>query len=341
MMIPPIPLVIDTDTGTDVDDALALMFALASPELDLIGVTVVDANVDVRAQLVSRLLGMAGRADIPVVKGENNPIGAGRMPTWFGHEGRGILDLDYDGPVAPIQEVPAADWLVQQSHEKAYHLAAIGPFTNVARAFQQDPTLKDRLLGLTVMGGMAHPETYIPTWQKFFQDTGILPAHLDHNTASDVEAALQVARAGAPMTWVTAELTFCTYLNKSAIERFRATGTLLGAALAQMLQIWNDEWFHFIPQFPDYPSPFPPTTAACLHDPLAIASIFGAPQLTLRNHALRFGIEGHLFRLHEVGQAAAEVVHPVSVAVDDAAFEAFFMERVEAYLQNQAWRPSA
>jgi len=327
------PIVIDTDTGTDVDDALALIFALASPEVDLIGVTIVDADVDTRAKLVARLLGMAGRPDIPVFKGASNPIGVGRMPTWFGHEGKGILDMDYNGPEATIEEMPAADWLIEKSKSERFHLFAIGPFTNVAHAAQKDPDFAQRINGLSVMGGMAHAETFLPEWHRFFEETDVVPAHVDHNTASDVQAALTVARAGFDMSWVTAEITFCTPLHERAISIFEATGTDAGQALANMLRIWKDEWFHFVPGFPEQSMPFPQDTVACLHDPLTIASFFKGDWLTMRDHHLQFAIEGHLFRLHEV-EEGGEATYPVSVDVDRAAFEQLYIDRVEQYLNK-------
>ena len=189
-------LIIDTDIGTDIDDALAIVFALASPELELEGLTIVDGDVEARAKMASRLLGMAGRPDIPVVRGDGQPIAAGRMPTWMGHEGKGILDLDWQGAEAPILDGHAADWLVERSRAAPFRLAAIGPFTNVARAVERDPGFAGRIEGLTVMGGMAHAETYIEGWQHFFAETGIDPAHMDHNTASDLDAALRMAQAG-------------------------------------------------------------------------------------------------------------------------------------------------
>lgn len=329
----PIPIVIDTDTGTDVDDALALLLALASPEVNLIGVTVVDGDVDTRARIVARLLGMAGRPDIPIYKGAARPLGPGRGPTWFGHEGKGLLDIEYEGPEAVVHNTPAHDWLIEQSKHQPFHLVAVGPFTNLALAFRQDPSFGQRLLHLTVMGGMAHEAAYTSKWKQFFADTSILPAHMDHNTASDVDAALTVARAGMPMTWVTAELTFCTPLNRRALSMFRASATALGQALARLVEIWNDEWFHFIPQFPDYPSPFPQDSVACLHDPLALASLFPGPWLTLCPHHLEFAVEGPLFRIHET-EEAGEAQHLVSVAVDTAAFESFYLERVGRYLQS-------
>ena len=325
------PLVIDTDIGTDIDDALAILFALASPELDLQGLTIVDGDVATRARIASRLLGMAGRPDIPVVIGEGRPIGDGRMPTWMGHEGKGFLELPWDGPEAPILDTTAADWLVDQSRSNRFRLAAIGPFTNVARAVERDPDFASRVAGLTVMGGMAHAETYVPGWRRFFADTGIHPAHMDHNTASDVEAALTMARAGFAMDWVTAELTFCTNLHRNAIAAFRESGTILGDRLARMLEIWDRDWFHFIPGFPNYPNPAPEDAAAALHDPLAIASIFDWPDLTMRPHRLRFFREAHLFRLEEAVENS-DAEHRVSVAVDHAKFERFFMDRLTSFL---------
>lgn len=333
----PIPIVLDTDIGTDVDDALALVLALASPELDLQGVTVVDGDVGVRARLAARLLGMAGRPDVPVYQGASRPIGLGRMPTWFGHEGRGVLDRPWDGPEATIHAQPAADWLVERSRLGGYHLVAVGPFTNVARAVTLDPTLPSRLLGLTVMGGMVHPETYQPQWRRFFDETGLPPNHMDHNTASDVAAALLVARAGFDMTWVTAELTFCTTLDRSVMERLATSPTALGRALAAMLHIWSDEYFHVIPRFPATARPFPERAVAALHDPLALASVFGGPWLTTRAHRLAFASEGDLFRIDEVpdlpsGTAARS--HIVSVAVDHEAFAAFVADRIGHFLER-------
>ena len=69
----PIPIVIDTDVGADPDDALALILALASPEVDVRGVTIVSGDVSWRARIATRLLGMAGRSDVPVFLGRGEP----------------------------------------------------------------------------------------------------------------------------------------------------------------------------------------------------------------------------------------------------------------------------
>jgi purine nucleosidase len=330
----PIPLVIDTDTGTDVDDALALLLALASPEVDLLGVTVVDGDVDLRARMVARLLGMAGRADIPVFKGLAQPLGAGRMPTMRGHEGRGLLDVPYSGPLATIRDTPAVDWLIAESARRPYHLAAIGPYTNVAAAIQRDPAFATRLLGLTVMGGMVHEAGYSPQWQRFFAATGVDGAWLDHNTQSDPTAALVAATSAVPMTWVTAELTFHLPLTTAGLAHIAAVGSPLSDAIVRMAEIWNDEWFRFLGIPYDGPSPFPEDAVACLHDPLALAALFPGDWLTLSSERLRYVVDNGLFRTEpnlKNGDAAR-----ISVAADPAGFERFYLDRVEAFLRRVA-----
>jgi len=330
--------VIDTDIGTDVDDAYALLLALASPEVELIGVTIVDGDVDLRARMAARFLGMAGRQDVPVFKGRGQPLGPGRMPTMRGHEGRGLLEVAYHGPEATIHDTPAVDWLIAESRRRPFHLAAVGPYTNVAAAIQQDPGFAERLLHLTVMGGMVHEEHFSAEWRQFFAYLGESGAWIDHNTASDPTAALIAARAGIPMTWVTAELTFHLPITPSGLERIAAIGTPLSDALTAMTRIWNDEWFRFLPVPYDGPWPFPENAVACLHDPLALASIFACEWLTLHPEPLRYDIDGELFRSYPVPNGDADAVAAVSVAADPQAFEAFCLDRVEAFLRSGVGR---
>jgi len=129
---PPIPIVIDTDVGADPDDALALTLALASPEVDVRGVTIVSGDVAWRAWIATRLLGLAGRSDIPVF------LGRGNSDQMSGAEGQRVFDQPYDGPEATVQATHAVDWLLAESRRRPFHLVAIGPLTNVAAAIEQD-----------------------------------------------------------------------------------------------------------------------------------------------------------------------------------------------------------
>src|SRR5690349_2330079 len=91
------PLLLDTDIGTDVDDLLALALALNSPELELIGVTCVYGDVDLRARIAARALDLFGGVDhVPVTRGAREPLLRTRPVYWAGHEGEG---LNLDSPV--------------------------------------------------------------------------------------------------------------------------------------------------------------------------------------------------------------------------------------------------
>jgi len=330
----PIPIVLDTDIGSDVDDTLALLLALTSPEVRLLAMTIADGDVDLRARIAARLLGMAGRSDVPIFKGRSNPLGEGRMPSMHGHEGRGLLELAYNGPEATIYDLPAEAWLVEYSQKVPFHLAAIGPYTNVAAAILLDPTVVRRLLGLSVMGGMVHPDGYAQEWRHFLSQNSIDPAFPDHNTASDPTAALIVARSGIRMTWIPIEVTLNAPLNSHFLQTLHEIGTPLSQTLEGLLLIWRERWQELFAQNHHPPFPFSDTTLAYLHDPLALASLFPGPWIKTRPEKLCFGIEDSLFRIRVV-EREEETIHDVGLAVQPTEFESFFLDRLTSFLRRQ------
>ena len=290
-MTSPIPIVIDTDVGADPDDALALILALASPEVDVRGVTIVSGDVRWRARIATRLLGMAGRSDIPVF------LGDGHSHEMSGAEGQGLLDLPYDGPEATIQTTPAVDWLLAESRRNPFHFVAIGPLTNVAAAIEEDREFAGRLLGLTVMGGLLNERTMPIAWQRAIVERGPV-AWPDYNTMCDPAAALTVARCGVPVTWVTLDVTMRAPLRATA-RGLLLPDHPLGASLGRMIDAWQAFWFPTALPPPDDPSPVPADAVAILHDPLAVAALFPGAFLRLRPTQLAYGIEEGVFRLHE------------------------------------------
>lgn len=326
-----IPIVLDTDIGTDPDDALALLLTLASPEVELLGVTTVDGDVGLRARIAARLLRLAGREEVPVVPGLARPLGAGRGPTMLGHEGRGLLDGGEDGADGQIETVSAPEWLVEESRRRPFHLVAIGPLTNVAAALRLDPTLAERLLGLTTMGGVYDEGAFAEPWRRGFRALARPAAWWDHNTASDLEAALICAGSGVPTTWVTAELTLNAPLRRAGRDRLAAIGGPLAGGLVGMLDVWSDDWFwRTLPPFAGS-SPLPADSVALLHDPLTVAALFAGPWLGLRRLTLGYGVEEGLFRLRP---AAGGAPATVSVSVDAEAFEAFLLDRLDRFLRT-------
>jgi purine nucleosidase len=314
---PPIPIVIDTDVGADPDDALALTLALASPEVDVRGVTIVSGDVSWRARIATRLLGMAGRSEVPVF------LGRGEPQQMSGAEGEGLLDHPYHGPVATVQTTPAVEWLLTESRRGSFHLVAIGPLTNVAAAIEEDRAFAGRLLGLTVMGGLLDERAMPIAWQRAVQERGAT-AWPDYNTMCDPVAALTVARCGIPITWVTLDATMRAPL-RAAARRLLPLDHSLGAALGWIIDTWHAAWFPTALPPPDDPSPVPADAVAILHDPLAVASLFPGEWLRLRPTRLASGIEDGAFRLREQPDG---VPGRLATEVDGAGFEAFLVARV-------------
>jgi inosine-uridine nucleoside N-ribohydrolase len=326
---PPVPVIIDTDIGADPDDAIALAFALASPEIDVLGVTVGTGDVGVRARMAARVLGMCGRADVPVFRGRSAPLDPLGKPAWLGTEGQRLLDLPYGGPEATILETPAEEWIVERSRVERLHLIGIGPLTNIGAAFRTDPDLANRITGMTIMGGVYDRESLSPAWQRSIHASGeaVWP---DYNTTSDAEAALICATAGCQVTWVTSETTMRVPLRRGHLDRLSLERPL-GQALRGMAGVWRDRWFLGTLPPGDLGADVPEDTVCFLHDPLTVAAVL--PQasrwLMLADATLGYQAEGGQFRL---GPDQTGMHATVSTGVDEPGFADFCLERIAALI---------
>src|SRR5262245_58454704 len=252
-------IVLDTDIGTDVDDALALALALASPELELVAVTTVSGDSTLRARIAARVLALGGRTDVPVHPGCNDPLTRTSRFAWFGHEGQGILD----GSAAPVAVEPAVDALVRLFAKEAddLELVAVGPLTNVAAALDHEPGLARRIGQLTVMGG----------WLRGAVVGGkLLPPAVDYNLCSDPEATRRVLSAGIPTRLVTADVTVQVWLTEDDVRRLERSQPPLSRALARAVRAWSPVQRDL---FAGLGAPLPPDNAAFLHDPLTVACV--------------------------------------------------------------------
>jgi inosine-uridine nucleoside N-ribohydrolase len=205
-------VVLDTDIGSDVDDALALGMLLGSPEVELVGVTTVYGDTELRARLARRLIGLAG-ADVPCHAGAQETL-AGRPVWWAGHEGALFADLEAER-VAPR---PGADFLVDAARRTGdLDVIAIGPLTNIAAAIKAGAEFRH----LTVMGG------------SFTADQP------EHNFRSDPEAARIVFTSGIPATVCGLEITEQVRITPAGLARIAAAGTLGAALAAEVDQYWK------------------------------------------------------------------------------------------------------
>src|SRR5687768_12452474 len=239
-------VILDTDIGTDVDDCLALGVILGSPELDLVGVTCVYGDVDLRARMVQKLLRLRGVTGVPVITGARPPLLNKRAVYWAGHEGVGLLEPGDEDLAATGDD--AVEFIVRTAREQAgeIHLLAIGPLTNVALAILRDPNLGRNLAGLTIMGGSIRgPQSlHLP--------------FVEHNIRCDPEAAQIVFASGIPLSLVPLDVTLRVSIRPADVARIRTAGTPYHHAVAEQVDRY--------PRFGHLGHTY-------LHDPLAVATV--------------------------------------------------------------------
>ena len=155
-MTPAHRIVIDTDPGQD--DALAILLALASPEIEVLGITAVAGNVPLpltarNARVVCEL---AGRTDVPVFAGCDAPLSRPLVTAEHVHGKTGLDGADLPDPTMPLQDTHAVDFLIRTLREapaSSVTLVPIGPLTNIATALQRAPDITSRVGRIVLMGG--------------------------------------------------------------------------------------------------------------------------------------------------------------------------------------------
>lgn len=212
-------LILDTDIGSDVDDAMALALILGRPDLDLVGVTTVYGDTLLRARLAQRYAGLAGRT-ITVCAGIDQPR-SGRDVWWAGHEGSLHEDLGQE----TVSAESAVDFLTRSVAERPGHIdiVAIGPLTNIAAALDADPDFERNVRALWVMGGSFVPDT------------------TEHNFRSDAAAAQRVFNSQIRVVVSGLEVTTTIQVGEDQIASLGDAGPL-GQALVRDIEQWWRYW---------------------------------------------------------------------------------------------------
>jgi inosine-uridine nucleoside N-ribohydrolase len=200
-------VIIDTDPGTD--DALAIFLALNSPELRIEALTPVAGNVPLELTLPNalRLLEIAGKTHIPVAAGADRPLVRRLITATYAHGENGLGGIAFPEPTTkPVSET-ATQLIRRLAHASPHQIGivAIGPLTNIATAFRDDPELPSLIPNLTIMGGS-------------LSGGNISPA-AEFNIYVDPEAAQIVFRSGVPLTMVGLDVTRKAVLRDEHIQR--------------------------------------------------------------------------------------------------------------------------
>ena len=307
-------VLVDTDIGSDVDDALALGVALASPELRLVAVTCVARIARRRAAAAARILGFAGRSDVPVFAGEDEALLRKERFVWREIEDGGLPD----GPDAVVADEPAPEAIVRLAREvPGLELVAIGPLTNLARALALDPKLPKRVAALTVMGGHIR--------EVRIGELRCRPG-IDYNLCSDPEASVAVLGAGFRTRLVTADVTLQTWLSEADLRRLESAGGPVARALVPLVRLWTP-WMHRV--FTDLGGTLAADNAAFLHDPLTVLALVEPSPLRFERLRVVPTVERGVMRTREAdpaGDLGAEM--EVATAVDAPAAVRAIVERI-------------
>ena len=229
-----VPVLLDTDIGGDIDDAWALAYLMASERLDLVAVTVTDGDTPARARLASKLLHVAGRAEVPVAVGRRTPVPADKVEFQL----QWAENFAAKVPVA----TPAANLIVAEARKRPGELVlvAVGPLQNVADALRQEPRLPQLLKRLVLMNGCVFGSTWglVAEW----------------NVTQAIADAQLVYAAGFPITIVPLDSTTKVTLKQEERERLLKHPTPLTTALEALYRLWLEK----------------PTQKMTLHDQLAV-----------------------------------------------------------------------
>ncbi|WP_170370605.1 nucleoside hydrolase [Ruegeria arenilitoris] len=223
-------IIIDTDPGQD--DAVAILLALASPdEIEVLGITAVAGNVplELTAKNARIVCELAGRTDIPVFAGCDRPL---KRPLITAEHVHGKTGLD--GPVLPDPQMPLAEGhgvnfiidTLRAQDPGTVTLCPLGPLTNIATAFQKAPDIIGRVQEIVLMGG------------AYFEVGNITPT-AEFNIHVDPEAADIVFKSGVPIVVMPLDVTHKALVTKPRNDAFRALGTKVGIAVAEMTDFFE------------------------------------------------------------------------------------------------------
>ena len=287
-------IILDTDIGGDIDDVLALAFALNSPEVDVLAVTTVNTDPPMRGRIAAKILRAYGRGDVPVAAGEKEMF-----------DGAATYCKDINAAVVvtlddPVPGGGGVDLMIEtiRANPGEVTVVGIGCWTNVARAFQKDPALETAVGRLVLMGGKVNPPG------------------AESNVVCDPAAAGHVLNLPVEKVLVPLDVTMAC--------RYRAArhAGLIAAANSRTSLIWD-----FIRAWQIGRHGGDQAAEPVLHDPLAVAVAFD-DSLVLDSRPMHVvvvrGAGGAVTGSLDGGRPNARVV----MKVDTGRFEDLFAERI-------------
>ena len=255
-------IIIDTDPGQD--DAVAILIALASPELEVLGITCVSGNVELELTTINacKICELAGKPETLVFAGANKPVERALVTAKHVHGKTGLDGVDLPSPKMQISQIHAVDFIIDSlmsAEDNEISLCALGPLTNLALAIKKEPKILPKVNQIVLMGG------------GFFEGGNITPA-AEFNIFVDPEAASIVLNSGVKIVMMPLDVTHKVLATKSFVQKISLMGSNTGIAVAGLLNF-----------FGRYDSEKYGSDGAPLHDPNVIVYLLRPNYYTGRN----------------------------------------------------------
>lgn len=251
----PRKLILDCDPGHD--DAMAILLAAGSPEVDLLGITTVAGNQTLEKTTLNarRVCTVAGITDVPICAGCPAPFLRPLVTAAEVHGESGLDGPEFGPPSVPVSEEHAVDFIVRtvMSSDGDVTLVPVGPLTNIAMAMRREPGIVKKTQEVVLMGGSTGRGNWTPA--------------AEFNIFVDPEAAAAVFGAGWPVTMIGLNLTHQAGATPQVVERIRALGTPLAHIVVELLDFFRSTYLA-VEGMADPP----------VHDPCAVARV-AWPQL--------------------------------------------------------------
>jgi len=255
-------IIIDTDPGQD--DAIAILLALASDELNVLGITAVAGNVPLTLTTanVCKVCELGQRPDIKVYAGCEKPMQRSLFTAEYVHGATGLNGAQLPEPVMPIQQLHAIDFIIDTIKARPANtvtLCTLGPLSNIGSALVQAPEIASRVKQIVMMGG------------GLFEGGNVTPA-AEFNIFVDPDAAKHTFDSGIPIVVMPLDVTHKALTTKARIDALRSLNTRVGTVAA--------DWLNFFERFDEDKYG---TEGGPLHDPNVIAYLL-KPQLYKGRH---------------------------------------------------------
>ena len=298
-----IPIVLDCDPGHD--DAIALLLALASPEVELLGVTTVHGNqtLDKTTENALRVLELVGRSDVPVARGADRPLLRDLRVAAHVHGESGLDGPELPAATAQPVDEPALEFIAERIRPGTA-LVAVGPLTNIALYLEAHGT--ENIERIVLMGGA-------------IAEGNMTPA-AEFNIWADPEAAHRVFHCTRPVTMIGLDVTHKALLTPAWAERFRAAGRV-GTFVAELVEFFKRYHAHTYRW-----------DGAPIHDAVALAHVIRPSLVRTEHRNVEIEVESELCRGRTVVDLWRRTERlpnaDVGVDIDGDAFFELLLERV-------------